>query len=177
LLKSISIARWRELANFVAKSAPVQLTLDPETMGLGLPIGPRRQLVVHLREHVGKVAEFIASLGLKPIDLRLVTVKGMHQAKLGWINDAGLGPFVVRLEDAGKDFRIDSAEHGDPPEPVTHRAALVPTADLARRIQTTQELLVLWASMHTRQPQQETEQAIQVATESSDNSASQKSST
>ncbi len=169
MLQTISLARWYALATLVAHSEPVQLFGDHDLSSV--PIGTRRHLVLHLQRHFSAAKKFIAALGLQPIDVRLVTVPKLHPTTSGWVESSSLSTYVDRDASASKDFRVDPVFHGDPPEPVTHRAALIPSTDPSRRVQTTQELLVLWAVMRVRPAPAATNATLQ-SSESSSNSAS-----
>ncbi|MBI5718833.1 MAG: site-specific integrase [Burkholderiales bacterium] len=174
-LKSIGAARLRELAALIEPDTSGGLLLPTDVPNLGVPIGSRRQLVLHTRQHFLAVQSFVKVLGLTPTDLRLVTVRGLHSRTRDWIAEAGLDGFVAPAEEAGKDFRLDTAEQGDPPEPVTNRAVLVPSVDAARRIRTTQELLIAWVVMHAAQTSTPKEATVQAVTGSAVTSASLKS--
>lgn len=148
VLSSISFLRWQALSRLVgAAGTGVVKHLPGEP--LGAPIGPRRHLILHRQHHFQAAADFINALGLRTRDVRLVTSKGLHPLKRRWIEKAGLSEYVVTAPSLGKDYRLDTTEWGDPPEPVTHRAVLVPSNAEDRKIASTQELLVLWVVTHS----------------------------
>ena len=175
ILSSIGATRLRELASLIESNTSDEPLLTGEAHMLSVQIGSRRQLVLHTQQHLRSVQSFVKVLGLTPTDLRIVTVCGLHQRTHDWITEAKLSEFVVPAEEAGKDFRVDTAEQGDPPEPVTNRAVLVPSTNAGRRIRTTQELLIVWAAMHAAPPVNLLGGNDHVATVSSVSSASPKS--
>lgn len=148
VLSTISFMRWQALSGLVgnAEAGIVEHRRDDP---LGAPVGPRRHLILHRPYHFQAAARFIKSLGLGTGDLRLVTSKDLHPVKRQWIEDCGLREYVVTAPSVGKDFRLDTIEWGDPPEPVTHRAVLIPSGAEGRKVVSTQELLVLWVVTHS----------------------------
>lgn len=147
ILNSISFQRWQVLSRFVHDAGAGLPTRDKDAP-LGVPIGPRRHLILHRQHHFQAAADFIKALALEPSDVRLITPKGLHPRKKEWIDEAGLSDYVVAVQAAGKGFRLDTAEWGNPPEPVTHRAVLAPSSAVGQKLASTQELIVVWVVMH-----------------------------
>lgn len=152
LLASISFKRWQALVEMVMEVQCDILTLPSSMDALGVPIGPRRHLILHRHHHFRAVADFISALRLTSKDLIIVPTAAMSAVKREWILELQLGEYLFPVRQLGKDFRLDTVEWGDPPEPVQHRAALIPFSKPAGRIANTQELLVLWVVMHSFGP-------------------------
>ncbi len=144
ILNSISFGRWKALVRLVSALGEARAVTQRPNEPLGVPIGPRRHLVLHRQHHFQAAADFIKALNLGPQDVRLVTSTDLHAAKRRWIEECGLDGYALAARSMGKDFRLDPAQWGQPPEPVTHRAVLIPPTTDASCIASTQELLVLW---------------------------------
>ena len=152
VLGSISYRRWQALTQIVAQAKTDVINIQDSSDALGVPIGPRRHLILHRQHHFKAAADFITQLRLGTEDVRLAQTSVLHPVKQQWVTDVQLGDYLVAGRDLGKDFRLDTVAWGDPPEPVQHRAALIPSNSPKCRIASTQELLVLWAVTYESRP-------------------------
>ena len=144
IIRSISFPRWQELIKIIEEADYETEDSKSHPSFLLAPIGQRRQIVLHLRDHFMAAGHFIRTHKLTPDDVKVVPVKGLHTSKVQWILEAGLASHVLDLNDTPLELRVDAVEFGDPPEPVKNRASLTPSLSSKRRIQSTQELLLLW---------------------------------